>query len=32
MGKAGPEVVGVETVDVFEGEGAFDSFEPRPTE
>ena len=30
--RRGPRSSAVETVDVFEGEGAFDSFEPRPTE
>ncbi len=30
--RKGPRSSVVEAVDVFEGEGAFDSFEPRPTE
>ena len=30
--RKGPRSSVVEVVDVFEGEGAFDSFEPRPTE
>ena len=30
--RRGPRSSVVDTVDVFEGEGAFDSFEPRPTE
>jgi acylphosphatase len=30
--RTGPRAAVVEAVDVFAGEGAFDSFEPRPTE